>query len=95
MRAWGTIYVAQFVGAERAGSFDHIIYGWVFFAVIIAGVLAAAWSFFEREPADAGLSAGEADAIARRFADHAATPNAALALIVMAAIGFAVLARVL
>ena len=51
VRAWATVYVAQYVGAERAAGVDHIIYGWVFFAVVIAAVLALSWRFFDR-PAD-------------------------------------------
>ena len=61
VRAWATIFVAQYVGAEAAGSFDHIVYGWVFFAIVIAAVLAAAWRWFEREPAEAGYSAAALD----------------------------------
>ena len=91
VRAWGTIFVAQYVGAERAGGFDHIVYGWVFFAVVIAAVLGVAWRYFEREPADAGLSAGEADAIASRIAPRAIAPDWAMAGIVGAAIAFAAL----
>jgi exosortase A len=48
VRAWGTIYVAQYKGAAYAGGFDHIIYGWVFFAVVILATLAASWRFFDR-----------------------------------------------
>lgn len=48
LRAWGTIYVAKFIGAERAGGFDHIVYGWVFFALVIAAVLGLSWRFFDR-----------------------------------------------
>lgn len=51
IRAWGTIYVAQFMGAEYAGGFDHIIYGWVFFAVVIMLVMLMAWPFFDRSAA--------------------------------------------
>jgi exosortase A len=50
VRAWGTIYVAQYVGAERATGFDHIVYGWIFFAAVIAGVMALSWRFFDRRP---------------------------------------------
>ena len=57
VRSWATIYVAQFVGAARAGGIDHIIYGWIFFALVIALVLGVAWRFFDRpalaEPVDA------------------------------------------
>ncbi|WP_324743150.1 exosortase A [Tsuneonella sp. CC-YZS046] len=48
VRAWGTIYIAQFRGIEFAAGFDHIIYGWVFFAIILAVILAIAWRFFDR-----------------------------------------------
>ncbi len=51
VRAWGTIYAAQFVGAEKAAGIDHIIYGWIFFALVIAAVLGLSWRFFDR-PAD-------------------------------------------
>ncbi|TAD77569.1 MAG: exosortase A [Sphingomonadales bacterium] len=54
VRAWATIHVAQYIGAEQATGFDHIVYGWVFFAIVLAAVLGAAWRFFEREPEDYG-----------------------------------------
>lgn len=93
VRAWGTIFVAQWVGAERAGGFDHIVYGWMFFAVVVAAVLGVAWRFFEREPADAGLTAAEAAAHPlARFELLAMPANAALALVIAAAFAFAVLA---
>lgn len=70
VRAWGTIYAAQFVGAARAGGLDHIIYGWFFFAAVIALVLAIGWRFFDR-PADASLvdvAALQASPLLRRLA---------------------------
>jgi len=48
VRAWGTIYAAQYVGVEKAAGIDHIIYGWVFFAVVIAAVLGLSWKYFDR-----------------------------------------------
>jgi exosortase A len=48
VRAWGTIYAAQFVGIERAAGIDHLIYGWIFFALVIAAVLGISWKFFDR-----------------------------------------------
>jgi len=50
VRAWGTIYIAQQAGIEFAAGFDHILYGWLFFALVVAVLLAAAWSWFDREP---------------------------------------------
>ena len=93
IRAWGTIFAAQYVGAERAGGIDHLVYGWVFFAVIVGAVLAAGWRYFEREPHEAGLTAEQADAIALRYDRRPLLAQAALALIVAAAIAFAVVAR--
>lgn len=49
VRAWGTIFAAQYVGVERAGGIDHLIYGWIFFALVIAGVLAVSWRYFDRK----------------------------------------------
>lgn len=54
VRAWGTIAVAQVKGAAYAGGFDHIVYGWLFFAVVIVAVILAGWPFFDR-PAGAPL----------------------------------------
>ena len=61
MRAWGTIYIAQFQGVEFAAGFDHIFYGWIFFAIVVALVLGAFWRLFEREPEEAGYSVSELD----------------------------------
>jgi len=35
IRAWSTIYIAQSQGVEFAAGYDHIVYGWVFFAVVM------------------------------------------------------------
>lgn len=59
VRAWGTIYIAQFAGVEFAAGFDHIFYGWIFFALVVAIILASAWPFFEREPEDYGYTASD------------------------------------
>lgn len=89
VRAWATIYVAQFIGAERATGFDHIIYGWVFFAIIVAALLGAGWRWFEREPEDYGWRAADLDR--KRWISQAengalAPGRAALAIIALAAI---------
>ena len=51
LRAFATILAADLTDVETAGGFDHIVYGWVFFALVVAGMLAVAWRFFDR-PAD-------------------------------------------
>lgn len=58
VRAWGTIYIAQFAGVEFAAGFDHIFYGWIFFALVVAMILAGAWRFFECEPEEFGFTPG-------------------------------------
>jgi len=89
VRAWATIYVAQYIGAEKAGGFDHIVYGWVFFAIVVAAMLAGAWRWFEREPEHYGWT-GEALAgwgwVARVEARTLAPTAAALTIAASAAI---------
>lgn len=48
VRAWGTMYVASRSGVDFAAGFDHIVYGWIFFGVVIAAVVLGAWPFFDR-----------------------------------------------
>ena len=48
MRAFGTIWIAGWYGIAFASSFDHVFYGWVFFAVVMALCMAAGWRFFDR-----------------------------------------------
>ncbi|MFM9935481.1 MAG: exosortase A [Novosphingobium sp.] len=48
VRAWGTIFIAGKRGIAFAESFDHVFYGWVFFALVMALVMAAGWRFFDR-----------------------------------------------
>lgn len=52
VRAWGTIYVAQSQGLEFAAGFDHIVYGWIFFAVVMVVLIGGAWRYFDRAPED-------------------------------------------
>jgi exosortase A len=88
-RAWATIYVAQFIGAERATGFDHIVYGWIFFAIVVAALLGGAWRFFEREPEDYGWRADDLARVrwlARAEAGRIAPAGAAFAVIALAAI---------
>jgi exosortase A len=47
-RAFGTIYIAHHGNVDFAASFDHVFYGWIFFGVVIALVLAAGWPFFDK-----------------------------------------------
>ena len=50
LRAFGTIYAAYLTSVERATGFDHIVYGWLFFAAVMAVTLAVGWRWFDRAP---------------------------------------------
>ena len=55
IRAWATIYIAQSAGIGFAEGFDHIFYGWVFFAIVVVALLAVAWPWFDRDADDIGV----------------------------------------
>lgn len=81
VRAWGTIYAAQLFGIEAAAGFDHIVYGWFFFAFVILTVITLSWRFFDR-PVDDPLIDGDAilaDPLLRRLAQLRLSNGAALA----------------
>jgi exosortase A len=48
LRAFGTIYIAEHSNIEFAASFDHVFYGWIFFGLVIALVMAIGWRFFDK-----------------------------------------------
>ncbi|EGD58947.1 hypothetical protein Y88_1009 [Novosphingobium nitrogenifigens DSM 19370] len=47
-RAFGTIWIAGWYGIAFASGFDHVFYGWVFFAVVMGLCMAVGWRFFDR-----------------------------------------------
>jgi exosortase A len=95
LRAFGIVWAAQYVGAETAAGVDHLIYGWVFFALVIAAVLAVSWRYFDRgidEPmVDRARIA--ASPLLARLERGALTPVAALAGMVLALVTAQVWAR--
>jgi exosortase A len=58
VRAFATIYVAHLTTVDSAVGFDHVVYGWVFFGIIMTVVMAIAWPFFDRKPGDAWFEPG-------------------------------------
>ena len=50
VRAFATIYAAYLTSVERATGVDHIVYGWVFFGLVMAATLALGWRWFDRAP---------------------------------------------
>ena len=85
VRAWGTVYIAQHIGAEAAGGFDHIVYGWFFFALVIALVIGMGWRFFDRDPGApmADVAAIEASPLLARLSAYRIAPRKALAVMVV------------
>lgn len=55
VRAFATIYAAHLTSVETAAGFDHIVYGWFFFAAVMILVMLTGWKFFDRKLGDAWL----------------------------------------
>jgi exosortase A len=65
VRAFGTVYAAWMIDRDFAKGFDHVVYGWFFFAIVLALVMAIGWRFFDRKVSDPwldGLSPSTASA---------------------------------
>lgn len=81
VRAWGTIVAAELTSVEAAGGFDHIVYGWFFFAFVTLVLMAGAWRFFDRRLGDPWLGG-------RRFTN----PRSTLPIVMMAPLALLVAA---
>lgn len=91
VRAWGTIAIAQVQGIEFAEGFDHVFYGWVFFALVVAALFAVFWRWFDRDPEDPGidLEMVQSHAWVAKLETDKGNANAALAGIAIVAVLFA------
>jgi len=69
VRAFGTIWAADLTSVEAATGLDHIVYGWVFFALVMAGVLAIGWRWFDRAPDDPAFDPARLQPIPRHRTD--------------------------
>jgi EpsI family protein len=65
LRAYGTIYAAWRTSVAAATGFDHIVYGWIFFGLVMAAVLAIGWRWFDRDPDAAWLDTSRLQARTR------------------------------
>ena len=84
LRAFGTIYAAHLTSVEAATGFDHIVYGWVFFGLVMAAVLAIGWRWFDRDPDAPWFDAAALGAVPRYRID----PLIAGALVLAVATAF-------
>tara|TARA_R110000850_G_scaffold4827_17_gene21163 strand:- start:1683 stop:3236 length:1554 start_codon:yes stop_codon:yes gene_type:complete len=85
IRAFGTIYIAHHTTTDFAAGFDHIFYGWFFFAFVLILVMAIGWPFFDRSIDDPMI---DGDALrqtrtAPRGARKPATAITAMAAIIL------------
>lgn len=76
IRAFGTIYIAESSGIEFAESFDHVVYGWFFFAFVIGLIFAMAWKFFDRDIDDPAFDPADLRSEQESSADRPARPSA-------------------
>jgi exosortase A len=50
LRAYGIILLAYVTDRSVASGVDHILYGWLFFAIVMAGLLLVGWRFRDQGP---------------------------------------------
>jgi exosortase A len=93
VRAFSTIVIAEYYGTEFAAGADHVIYGWVFFGVVIALVGLAARPWFDRAADDIPIDGA---VLAKGYRGHAgpgvATAAAAM-LMALAPVTWSAVAR--
>ncbi|MEC3910793.1 exosortase A [Sphingobium sp. CR2-8] len=84
VRAFATILVAHLTTVDAAVGFDHVVYGWVFFAIVMTVVMAAAWPFFDRKPGDPWFDPRALQGVVRPMSRADRMAGGALAMIVAA-----------
>jgi EpsI family protein len=82
VRAFATIWVAHLTSVDAAVGFDHVVYGWVFFALVMIAVMATAWPFFDRKPTDPWFDPRRLQGAVRGGGGIALCAGVALALVI-------------
>ena len=85
LRAFGTIYIAHHSSIEFAASFDHVFYGWIFFGLVIALVMAIGWRFFDKR---ADAPAFDPARLQSPVSPTTTTLGAVIAVLLVAAVPF-------
>ncbi|MES2337590.1 MAG: exosortase A [Pseudomonadota bacterium] len=94
VRAFATMYAAHLTSVEAATGFDHILYGWVFFGLVMAAVLAIGWRWFDRDPDAAWVDIARIRAMSVHRADGWTVTGAVLGVATIAwGLGAFVVAR--
>ncbi|MET0248167.1 MAG: exosortase A [Sphingobium sp.] len=81
-RAFATILLAHLTTIDAAVGFDHVVYGWVFFAVIMIVVMAAAWPFFDRRPGDPWFDVARIQAVQGKRSRPVVIMSAVVAIVI-------------
>ena len=79
IRAFGTIYIAHHTSTDFASGFDHIFYGWFFFAFVLVLVMAIGWPFFDRKIDEQMIESKKIDALT--FKESKLTPKYAIVVL--------------
>ncbi|WP_300536966.1 exosortase A [Sphingosinicella sp.] len=85
IRAFGTIYISHLTTPGFAAGVDHIIYGWIFFAIVMFLLVAIGWRFFDRPVDDPAFDPA-------RLQPAPPAPSAPRTAVVAAALGIAAMA---
>jgi exosortase A len=83
IRAFGTMYIAHHTTLDFAAGFDHVFYGWFFFAFVLILVMAIGWPFFDRKIDDPMI---DGDALSRKQKRRATEQKPVKVMAAMAAI---------
>lgn len=81
IRAFGTIYIAHHTSVDFASGFDHIFYGWFFFAFVLVLVMLIGWPFFDRKIDDILIDGEKIEHQEHRFKWMMSSPKAMLAMV--------------
>jgi exosortase A len=87
VRAFGTIYIGWLTDTNFAASFDHIVYGWFFFALVMGTVMLVGWRFFDRGVGDLWLNKNLAETGEPAPSRTPWTAAAAVLLVVLIPVG--------
>lgn len=86
VRAFGTIYIAHHTSTDFATGFDHIFYGWFFFAFVLVLVMAIGWPFFDRKIDDQLIDGNYIELSEQTKAGKIGLKQAAIAISVLIAV---------
>ena len=67
VRAFATIWIADLTSVETAAGVDHIVYGWIWFGIVMAATLAIGWRWFDRAPDAPAFDPAAIELPVRRF----------------------------